>query len=114
MRIRAPSLRTSVGSLSGGNQQKVALAKWLARRPKVLLLDEPTRGVDVAAKAEIHELLRAMATEGIGLLISSSENDELLAVCDRILVMFRGRTVASLTREQADESELARLAGGHP
>ncbi len=114
MRVRTASLDTPVGSLSGGNQQKVALAKWLVREPSVLLLDEPTRGVDVAAKAEIHDRLRAVAATGVALLVSSSENEELLELCDRILVMFRGRIVAALSQEQASESELVRLAGGHP
>ena len=91
--IVAP-LESTVGNLSGGNQQKVALAKWLVRAPKVLLLDEPTRGVDVAAKADIHQHLRDAAAQGLGLLVSSSENDELLALCDRILVLYRGRVVA--------------------
>jgi ABC-type sugar transport system ATPase subunit len=113
MRVRTSSIDAPVGSLSGGNQQKVALAKWLVRDPKVLLLDEPTRGVDVAAKAEIHERLRAIAARGTALLVSSSENEELLELCDRILVMFRGRIVAAVPQEQASEPELVRLGGGH-
>jgi ABC-type sugar transport system ATPase subunit len=113
MRIRTPSASAPVWTLSGGNQQKVALGRWLAREPRVLLLDEPTRGVDVAAKAEIHERVRVTAAGGTGLLVSSSENDELLELCDRILVMFRGRVVASLDRESATDGRLARLAGGH-
>jgi ABC-type sugar transport system ATPase subunit len=113
MRIRTPSASAPVWTLSGGNQQKVALGRWLAREPRVLLLDEPTRGVDVAAKAEIHDRIRVTAAAGTGLLVSSSENDELLELCDRILVMFRGRVVASLDRESATEGRLARLAGGH-
>jgi ABC-type sugar transport system ATPase subunit len=113
MRVKAASFDVPAGSLSGGNQQKVALAKWLTGEPRLLLLDEPTRGVDVAAKAEIHDRLRAIAATGIALLVSSSENEELLELCDRILVMFRGRIVAALPAEQASESELVRLAGGH-
>ena len=81
------------------NQQKVAVGKWLMADPRVLLLDEPTRGVDVAAKSEIHELLRGVAATGVGMLVSSSENDELIQLCDRILVMFRGRIVAMLGYE---------------
>jgi ABC-type sugar transport system ATPase subunit len=95
------------------SQQKVALAKWLVRAPKVLLLDEPTRGVDVAAKADIHQHLRDAAARGLGLLVSSSENDELLALCDRILVLYRGRVVAALTGDEATEARLASLTGGH-
>jgi ABC-type sugar transport system ATPase subunit len=110
--IVAP-LESTVGNLSGGNQQKVALAKRLVRGPKVLLLDEPTRGVDVAAKADIHQHLRDAAAKGMGLLVSSSENDELLALCDRILVLYRGRVVATLTGDEATEARLASLTGGH-
>lgn len=113
MRIRAAAPGVPVGTLSGGNQQKVALAKWLVTQPRLLLLDEPTRGVDVGSKMEIHQLLREVADRGIGLLVSSSENDELLALCDRIVVMFRGRAVASVDSSDADEATLARLAGGH-
>jgi ABC-type sugar transport system ATPase subunit len=112
MRIRAADASVPVGTLSGGNQQKVALAKWLVNEPRVLLLDEPTRGVDVASKMEIHQLLREVADRGIGLLVSSSENDELLGLADRIVVMFRGRAVASLSSSEASEAVLARLAGG--
>jgi ribose transport system ATP-binding protein/rhamnose transport system ATP-binding protein len=113
VRIRAASAKIPVGSLSGGNQQKVVLGKWLVSDPALLLLDEPTRGVDVAAKSEIHQLLRLAAQRGVGLLVSSSENDELLELCDRIAVMFRGRIVASCTAREADEAMLARYAGGH-
>jgi len=110
--IVAP-LESLAGTLSGGNQQKVAIGKWLVHAPKVLLLDEPTRGVDVAAKADIHQHLRDAAAQGMALLISSSENDELLALCDRILVMYRGRVVASLAADEATEARLASLTGGH-
>lgn len=113
MRISAPSLDAPAGTLSGGNQQKVALAKWLAAGTRVLLMDEPTRGVDVAAKAEIHELLRRATTRGLALLVSSSENDELLALCDHILVMFRGSVVARLSAAEASEATIASAAGGH-
>lgn len=113
MRIVAASPDVAVSTLSGGNQQKVALGKWIAARSRVLLLDEPTRGVDVAAKAEIHRLLRAAAADGAALLVSSSETDELLALCDRIVVLARGAVVASLTAEEASEEAVARFAGGH-
>lgn len=113
MSIRTPSVRVPVGSLSGGNQQKVALARCLELQPTALLLDEPTRGVDVSAKAELHEILRAAAKAGIALLVSSSEDDELLALCDRICVMARGRIVATRECEALDLPDLARLAGGH-
>jgi ABC-type sugar transport system ATPase subunit len=113
MHVRAPSPHVSVGTLSGGNQQKVALGKWIAAGSRLLLLDEPTRGVDVAAKAEIHQLLRATAANGVALLVSSSENDELLQLCDRIFVLYRGRIVASLSATDASEALLGRYAGGH-
>jgi ABC-type sugar transport system ATPase subunit len=113
MRIRAASSRVPVATLSGGNQQKVVLAKWLATSPRVLMLDEPTRGVDVGAKAEIYQLLFDAAESGLGVLVSSSENQELLTLCDRILVMFRGRVAAELSREEATEARIAHFAGGH-
>lgn len=113
MRIRAKEPEQVVGTLSGGNQQKVAVARWLATDLSVLLLDEPTRGVDVNAKREIHDLLRECSADGLGLLVSSSEYDELLDLCDRILVMFRGRIVADLPRAEANEKTLSSLAGGH-
>jgi ABC-type sugar transport system ATPase subunit len=113
LRLRCHSMRLPVGSLSGGNQQKVAIAKWLAARARLLLLDEPTRGVDVAAKGEIHDRLRAVARQGLAMVVSSSENGELLDLCDRILVMFAGRVVGDLTRGEATEAGLAALAGGH-
>jgi ABC-type sugar transport system ATPase subunit len=112
VRLRAAGTGAAVGTLSGGNQQKVALGKWLLREPKVLLLDEPTRGVDIASKAEIHELLRDAAETGIALLVSSSEYPELLELCDRILVMVRGRVVVSLPAQDVSEGDLASYAGG--
>jgi len=111
--IRTHSARAPVSTLSGGNQQKVVLGKWLVTRPRLLMLDEPTRGVDVGAKAEIYRLLFDAAERGIGILVSSSENPELLTLCDRILVMYRGRIVASLDRDEATEARIAHFAGGH-
>ncbi len=113
MRLRAASRRALVSTLSGGNQQKVAVGKWLMADPRVLLLDEPTRGVDVAAKSEIHELLKGVAATGVAMLVVSSENDELIQLADRILIMFRGRIVASVTAREADLPTIARYAGGH-
>jgi ABC-type sugar transport system ATPase subunit len=112
-RIVAESQVGPVAQLSGGNQQKVVLAKWLGTKPAVLLMDEPTRGVDVGAKAEIYRLLNRAKEEGVGVLISSSETPELLLLCDRILVMYRGRIVAALAREEATEGLIARYAMGH-
>ena len=110
LRIRTPSLDASVSNLSGGNQQKVVLARWLARRPKVLILDEPTRGVDVGAKAEIYRLIAELAAEGIALLVISSEMPELLGLADRILVMAGGRVFAEMPREEANEERILSLA----
>jgi ABC-type sugar transport system ATPase subunit len=114
LRIAPGAVDVPTARLSGGNQQKVAVAKWLVRRPKVLLLDEPTRGVDVMAKADIHQELRATAAAGSALLVSSSEISELLTLCDRVLVMFRGRVVADVAAADTHESEILKLAGGHP
>jgi ABC-type sugar transport system ATPase subunit len=113
MHLRAASPNVAAGTLSGGNQQKVALGKWLARQPKCVLLDEPTRGVDAAAKEEIHRILRDSTATGLAMLVSSSEYDELLGLCDRILVAFRGRLVASLPANEADQATIARFAGGY-
>jgi len=112
LRIRAHSPRTAVSTLSGGNQQKVLLGKWLETKPRLLMLDEPTRGVDVGAKAEIYRLLFDARSRGIGVLVSSSEIPELLTLCDRIVVMFRGRVAASLARAEASEALIAHHAGG--
>ena len=83
-------------SLSGGNQQKVLFAKWLGTRPRVFIMDEPTIGIDVGSKAEIRELIRAIAADGVGVILITAEIDELTTLCDRVLVMFRGRFVAEL------------------
>ena len=103
LRIQTPDLETAVGALSGGNQQKTVLARWLATKPKLLILDEPTHGVDVGAKAEIHELIRGLAREGIGILLISSELPEVLALSSRIVVMREGRVMATLGRDEANE-----------
>ncbi|MBS1888704.1 MAG: sugar ABC transporter ATP-binding protein [Actinobacteria bacterium] len=102
-----------IASLSGGNQQKIVLAKWLAVDPKVILLDEPTRGVDVGAKDEIYEILDRLREGGPAILVSSSETPELLRLCDRIFVMFRGRIVTALAKDDASESAIAHYATGN-
>ena len=112
MSLRAASQHVGVGTLSGGNQQKVVLAKWLRTNPQVLLLDEPTRGVDVGAKREIHALLRSVADGGCAVLVSSSENDELLSLCDRILVMVKGRIAQVVRPNAVTEVELTEMTGG--
>jgi ABC-type sugar transport system ATPase subunit len=110
MRVRLHDYDDPVGNLSGGNQQKVVIAKWLARKPQVLLLDEPTRGVDVRAKVEIHRLVRRIAGEGMAVLVSSSEAPELLDLCDRIIVLSQGRFVDIVDAADASEEMLLKLA----
>jgi L-arabinose transport system ATP-binding protein len=112
LRVRTPSLDQLVAKLSGGNQQKVVLGRWLARRPKALILDEPTRGIDVGAKAEIYRLIAQLAAEGMALLVISSEMPELLGLADRLLVMAAGRIVADLSRLEATEERVLDLAMG--
>jgi ABC-type sugar transport system ATPase subunit len=109
LRVRAPDVDADIAGLSGGNQQKIAVAKWLAQQCKVLIFDEPTRGVDIGAKAEIHALIDQLATQGHGILLISSELPELLNLCSRIIVLAKGRIVGELQREKADEESLMRL-----
>lgn len=112
MNLRTPSLDTEVGNLSGGNQQKVALAKWLQCEPRVLLLDEPTRGVDVGAKREIYGLINQLKRQGVPILLISTEMPELLGLSDRVIVMHRGRITARFGRNEATpESVLAAAMG---
>jgi ribose transport system ATP-binding protein/rhamnose transport system ATP-binding protein len=113
LRIATPSSRRLVGDLSGGNQQKVLLAKWLAMEPDVLIVDEPTRGVDVGARSEIYRLLRGLASRGMALLVVSSDLPEVLTLADRVVVMADGRTVGELDGDTADEEEVLRLATRH-
>ena len=96
--MRTPSLEQEVGKLSGGNQQKVVLARWLAVKPKILILDEPTRGIDVGAKAEIYHLIDDLANQGLGIMLISSELSEILGLSDRIYVMQHGRITGELVR----------------
>src|SRR5206468_9335842 len=102
-----------VGSLSGGNQQKVALARWLATEPSVLILDEPTQGVDVASKAEIHRLMQDLAERGMAIIMISSELPEILGMSDRIAVMHAGTVRGTLAREEATQAKILELALGH-
>jgi rhamnose transport system ATP-binding protein len=111
--IRTPSIDAPVSTLSGGNQQKVALARWLATKPRLLILDEPTQGVDIGAKAEIHRLIRALAADGLAILLISSELTELLGLAHRIGVMRGGRLVGMLDHADATEERLMSLALGH-
>jgi ribose transport system ATP-binding protein len=112
LRIRTPSLQQKVANLSGGNQQKVIIARWLSLNPKLLILDEPTRGIDVGAKAEIHALMSQLARQGVGVLMISSELPEILGVSDRILVMHEGRVVREFQHGEATQDEIMLSAAG--
>ncbi len=112
LRVRTPGLEQTVGLLSGGNQQKVVLGKWLARQPRVLLLDEPTRGVDVGAKSEIYALMDELAGAGVAVLRISSDLEEVLGMSDRVLVLHEGRLAGELAREQLSEQAVMHLATG--
>jgi len=110
LRIATPSARRAVGDLSGGNQQKVLLAKWLAREPAILIVDEPTRGVDVGARSEIYRILRSLAARGLALIVVSSDLPEVLTLADRIVVFADGRTVGELDGATATEEQVLKLA----
>jgi len=113
LRIKAPSVYTETGALSGGNQQKVALARWLAIKPKVLILDEPTQGIDVGSKSEIHALMMDLAERGLAIIMISSELPEILGMSDRIAVMHQGSIRGILSREEATQRKILSLALGH-
>ncbi len=110
LRVRPPRLNLPAVQLSGGNQQKVVLAKWLALKPKLLILDEPTRGIDVATKAEVHELMVRLVQDGIGIILISSELPEILNMSDRILVMAEGEIVGELSHGEATQERVLELA----
>jgi len=110
--VRTPSMEQKVINLSGGNQQKVVLAKWLALNPKVLIVDEPTRGIDIGAKAEVHALLSQLAEAGVAILMISSELPEVLRMSDRIYVMREGRIAGVIDHEDATEERVMKLATG--
>jgi ribose transport system ATP-binding protein len=112
LNISTPSVEQEVRRLSGGNQQKTLVAKWLAIKPRVLIVDEPTRGIDVGAKREIHYLLRSLANENVGVIIVSSELPEILGMSDRVLVMHEGAIVAELDGRTATEEKIMVFASG--
>jgi ribose transport system ATP-binding protein len=112
LQIKAPSIEVNAATLSGGNQQKVVLAKWLALGPKVLIVDEPTRGIDVAAKAEIYRLLRGLMRDGVSILMISSDMEEILHLSDRVAVMHEGRMTGILERADCTEQRIMTLAVG--
>ena len=113
--IKTPSLNQAVGNLSGGNQQKVIIAKWLMMEPKLLILDEPTRGIDVGSKAEIYKLIAQLADNGIGVIVVSSEIEELLGICDRIITVSEGRitSTAEASGLSSDAVLAAAIGGGN-
>jgi ABC-type sugar transport system ATPase subunit len=113
LNISTPSIEQEVRRLSGGNQQKALVAKWLAIKPKILIVDEPTRGIDVGAKKEIHYLLRTLAENGVGVIMISSELPEVLGMSDRILVMHEGAIVAEFSSAEATEEKIIRAASSH-
>ena len=110
LRVRTPHMDAPVWSLSGGNQQKIAMAKWLAAQCKILLIDEPTRGVDVGAKRAIYELIRSLAEEGMAVLLISSEHLEVIGLAHRVLVMREGRVVAEFDEATMSEDAVLRAA----
>jgi ribose transport system ATP-binding protein len=112
LRVKTPNAKQPVGLLSGGNQQKVVYGKWLARTPRVLILDEPTRGVDVGAKAEIYALVDELAGQGVAVWMITSDMEELLGMSDRVVVMHEGHVAGELSRAQLTEEAVMRLATG--
>ena len=110
--IKTPGLTEVVRNLSGGNQQKVLIARWLLTEPEILILDEPTRGIDVGGKAEIHRWMTKLAREGKAIVMISSEMPEILGMSDRILVVHEGRVAGMLTRGEATQERIMRLAMG--
>jgi len=112
LRIKAPGIETGIMNLSGGNQQKAVLAKWLMADSKMLILDEPTRGIDVGAKVEIYKIMEELAREGVGIIMISSEMPELLAMCDRIIVLYKGRIRGEFSRDEISEDVYMKAATG--
>jgi rhamnose transport system ATP-binding protein len=112
LQLKYGRLTDPVWTLSGGNQQKVVLAKWLARKPKLLIVDEPTRGIDVGTKAEVHRLLSELAAQGVAVLMISSELPEVLGMADRIVVLFEGRVMREFARADATEDAIMHAATG--
>jgi rhamnose transport system ATP-binding protein len=110
--IRTPSVHTPVSQLSGGNQQKVMLSKWLNTHPQLLILDEPTRGIDVGAKAEVHHIINDLAAQGLGIILISSDMPEIMAMSDRILVMREGRQMGIFSRSEATQEKVLTAAMG--
>jgi len=114
LRVKTPSLDQCIANLSGGNQQKALIARWLMTRPRILILDEPTRGIDVGAKAEIYRLIAKLAAEGLAVIMISSELPEVLGMSDRVMVMHEGTVTGFLDRGEATQERVMHLASGNP
>lgn len=112
LEIKTPSWKQTAGNLSGGNQQKIVIGKWLSMAPKVLIVDEPTRGIDVGSKSEIHKLIRDLATQGYAIIVISSEMPEVLRVSDRVIAMFHGRIMREFTAKEVTEDNLVQAISG--
>ena len=112
LEIKTPSWRQKTGNLSGGNQQKIVIGKWLSMHPRVLIVDEPTRGIDVGSKSEIHNLIRELATQGYAIIVISSEMPEVLRVSDRVIAMFHGEIIREFTAEEVNEDNLVQAISG--
>jgi ribose transport system ATP-binding protein len=112
--VKTSGTEAGIMSLSGGNQQKCVIARWLRTKPKVLLLDDPTRGIDVGAKAELYKLIDSLCREGLGLIVTSSELPELITLCDRVLVLCEGRMTGELNRGELTEQRMMELATMRP
>jgi ribose transport system ATP-binding protein len=112
LEIKTPSWKQLAGNLSGGNQQKIVIGKWLSMRPKVLIVDEPTRGIDVGSKSEIHKLIRDLAAQGYAVIVISSEMPEVLHVSDRIIAMYSGQIMREFTAEEVTEDSLIQAISG--
>jgi ABC-type sugar transport system ATPase subunit len=112
MRVRMPGIETHVDDLSGGNQQKVVLGRWLSTGARIFLLNAPTAAVDVGAKAEIYDLIQELAASGAGIVFASTELEEYLVVCDRVLVFSQGRVVGELAKDSLTEGNIMTLAAG--
>ena len=110
LRVRTPDMHEPIINLSGGNQQKVLICRWLLTHPRILILDEPTRGIDVGAKAEIHKLISNLAGQGVAVIMISSEMPEVLGMSDRIMVLHEGRVTGFLDRAEADQVKIMELA----
>ena len=112
LHVTCSSINAIIGSLSGGNQQKIVLGRWLVKKQKILILDEPTRGIDVGAKQEIYNILKQLVTEGISILLITSEFEEIRTVADRVLVMREGRIIVDLDSRETNRNELLKICDG--